>query len=376
MTPKERISTAMNLKPTDKIPLMCQMSIGHMLRQLKVSPAEFWFDPKVFADGLIKLREQYNFDGILISLHGHDPDWKKRVKQISHGEEGEVVEWNNFDKTVCPYNELPREFKQNPTPQYDMDSIDLSRLPTKLNYIPVSQGLHFELNKDHLFDIFYDIVKRQGENYSIHGEITSPLDYLLDLIGIQNSLMGLICDPIAVNMILQHFTNLIAELAIGMCKTGIDAIKLSSPFAGAGFISPEHYSEFVLPYEKQLAIAIRNQGVHVYTHTCGHINDRLELMFESGISGIECLDPAPIGNVELEDAIKRIGKLGFIKGNLDSVNLLLNSSEDEIRMQLKRTIEISRECPGFILSTACSIAPDVKKENILLLRDAVEKWTG
>jgi hypothetical protein len=53
-------------------------------------------------------------------------------------------------------------------------------------------------------------------------------------------------------------------------------------------------------------------------------------MFETGISGIECLDPPPIGNVELENAIKRIGKKGFIKGNLDSVNLLLNSSEELI----------------------------------------------
>jgi uroporphyrinogen decarboxylase len=374
MTPKERIRAAMNLEPVDKVPLMCQMSIGHMLLQLKVSPAEFWFDSKVFADGLIKLREQYNFDGILISLHGHDPDWRKRVNQISRSEDGETVEWNNSDKTVCPYNELPREFKQNQIHLYDFDSFDISNLPARLDYIPVSQGLHFELNEDHLFDIFYDIVKRQGENYSIHGEITSPLDYLFDLFGIQNSLMGLICDPNAVNMIMQHFTNLIIELAVEMSKTGIDAIKLSSPFAGAGFISPEHYSEFVVPYEKQVAQAIRNQGVHVYTHTCGHISDRLELMFESGISGIECLDPAPIGNVELEDAIKRIGQKGFIKGNLDSVNLLLNSSEDEIRKQLKRTIEISKETPGFILSTACSIAPNARKENILLLSKAVEKW--
>jgi hypothetical protein len=226
MTPKERISAAMNLDPVDKLPLMCQMNIGHMLMQLKVSPAEFWFDQNV-----LKMRARYNFDGILISLHGHDPDWEKKVKQIYRNEEGETIEWNNYDKTVCPFNELPREYKQTPTPQYDLDSFNISDLPTRLNYIPVSQGLHFKLNQDHVYDILYDIVKREGKNYSIHGEITSPLDYLFDLIGIQNDLIGFICDPITVNIILQHFINLTIQLAKGMCETGIDAIKISSPFA-------------------------------------------------------------------------------------------------------------------------------------------------
>ncbi len=84
-----------------------------------------------------------------------------------------------------------------------------------------------------------------------------------------------------------------------MCETGVDAIKLSSPFAGAGFISPEDYKEFVFPYEKEIVQTIRKNDVHVYIHTCGAINDRLELMIETGASGIECLDPAPLGNVDL-----------------------------------------------------------------------------
>jgi len=74
MTPKERIKAAMNLKTPDKTPLMCQFSVGHMLMQLDVEPHKFWFDKNLYADGLIKLREIYDFDGILISLHGHNPE--------------------------------------------------------------------------------------------------------------------------------------------------------------------------------------------------------------------------------------------------------------------------------------------------------------
>lgn len=374
MTPKQRIAAAMNMQPTDKIPLMCQFSIGHMLLQLNVSPAEFWFDKDTFAKGLLRLRDTYDFDGILVSLHGHDPQWRESVSEIIKSEEAEIIEWKNGDKTVCPFNDLPYfEFK-NDVPVPDINSFDLKNLPLAMDYIPVSQNLHFKISKNHKFDVLKDIIDKAGEEYSIHGEITSPFDYFLDLFGHQDGLMALIDQPEKAEAILSHYTDLIKNLALEMCETGIDAIKISSPFAGANFISPEDYSRFVLPFEKVIASAIRERKVHVYTHTCGSIGDRLELMFDAGISGIECLDPHPIGNVELEDAVKRIGEKGFIKGNLDSVNLLLLGSTDEIIREVNKTLDEGSRNPGFILSTACSIAPAVKKENILILREITDKW--
>ncbi|MCX6170269.1 MAG: hypothetical protein NTX65_13060 [Ignavibacteriales bacterium] len=374
MTPKERINNAMNLMPVDKIPLMCQFSIGHMLVQLKISPAEFWFDQNIFTEGLIKLREIYDFDGILISLHGHDLKWKEKVKQIYKTGESEIVEWKNGDKTICPYNELPYFVYRTEKEKIEISDFDENLLPDTLNYIPVSQNLHFEITPENKFGSIEAIVKKCGSDFSIHGEITSPFDYFLDIVGHQNGLLGLIDNPDNCKKILSHFTKGIKKLALEMCATGIDAVKISSPFAGAGFISPDHYKEFVLPYEKEIVSAIRKTGMIVYTHTCGSINDRLELMFDAGINGIECLDPPPIGNVELSDAVARIGDKGFIKGNIDSINLLLNGTEDEIISDVKNRIIIAENNPGFILSTACSIAPETKKENILLLREVIDTW--
>jgi len=179
-------------------------------------------------------------------------------------------------------------------------------------------------------------------------------------------------NPQNVKLILAHFTGLIADLSIQMCKTGIDAIKISSPFAGSGFISPDQYLEFVFPYEKKIINAIRENNVHAYVHTCGAINDRLEYMFENGSSGIECLDPKPLGNVDLEEAVERVGEMGFIKGNIDSVNLLLNSSIKTIKAEINQIIEVGSKASGFILSTACSIAPNVKKENIQAIRNVID----
>jgi uroporphyrinogen decarboxylase len=159
----------------------------------------------------------------------------------------------------------------------------------------------------------------------------------------------------------------------GLCSKNIDAVKISSPFAGMGFISPEFYREFELPFIKQLAESIKMKGKFVYLHTCGHINDRLHIMLESGISGLECLDPPPIGNVDLEEAFKKVGDSLFIKGNIDSVNTLLHGSEEQIMDDVSKRLSIGKKYPGFILSTACSIAPGVQAKNLLMLASIIEK---
>jgi hypothetical protein len=372
-TPRERVRTAMNLGIPDRVPLMCQLSIGHMLLQLGVSPVEFWHDAAIFAEGLVKLRALYDFDGILVSLHGHDPGWRSSVRRREKSAAGEEITWRDGRKTLYVFDDLPQPISEE-RPKPIISTLTEADLPASLDYIPVSQGLHFVIHPDHRFDIFHHLREMVGTDYSLHGEITSPFDYFLDLLGYQEGLLDLVNEPEKSKRVLAHFTALIKHLAVEMSAAGVDAIKISSPFAGAGFISPQFYREFVLPYESEIAQAVRGKSVHIYTHTCGAISDRLEMIFDAGVSGIECLDPPPLGDVELDDAKKRTRGRGFIKGNMDSVNTLLYGTKEAIMEDARRRIEVGKEGGGFILSTACSVAPRVERDKLLLLREAVERW--
>lgn len=368
MTSRERIQYAMSLRKPDRVPLMCQFSIGSMMNQLRPSPAEFWYDGKLFAMGLVELCERFNFDGILVSLHGHSPAWRDNIvsfKQMSEGRQ-EVVFADRVE--IHSWDDLPLVRYNDKTSKPSIDTIDIEcDVPDQINYIPVSQDLYFIIDDNHPFDIFDYIKELTGDKYSVHGEITSPFDYLLDLLGYEEALMSLIMNPEKCKAILSKFAKGVGHLADRMCDYDIDAIKISSPFAGMGFISPEHYSEFVLPYEKEIISRIRAKGKHSYIHTCGHIDDRLELMRDSGTSGLECLDPEPVGNVDLANAFERVGDQLFIKGNIDSVNSLLYADDAKAEADIIKIIETGKKGRGFILSTACSIAPKVTAERIQML---------
>ena len=145
MTPKELVNTAMVLGVPDRVPLMCQFSIGHMLLQLDVSPVEFWFDPDVYWRGLSELRDIYDFDGILISLHGHDPDWRYNTASIKQSDEGELINWKNGDATLCPRNDLPLYYFKNEIKRPNPADLITHSFPGLLDYIPVSQDIYFNI---------------------------------------------------------------------------------------------------------------------------------------------------------------------------------------------------------------------------------------
>jgi uroporphyrinogen-III decarboxylase len=367
MTSKERLAAAMAGTRLDRVPVMCQMSIGHMLVASGVPPPELWHDAATFAEVLLALRERYGFDGILVSLHGHEPGWERRVAGRERGPGGERVRWKGGGATVFPADELPIDLPEKPPPRPEFSSFDPRTLPDRLAYIPVSQGLRFALDPGHPFDAVELVLERAGRAFSVHGEVTSPLDYFLDLFGFEAAMVGCLEDPGRARAVLDRFTDGVVRIAEGLAGTGVDAIKISSPFAGAGFLSKAFYGTFVLPFEGRIARAIEGRGVRAYVHTCGDIHDRLELMAGSGVSGIECLDPPPLGRVEIEDAKARVGGRVFIKGNIDPVHVLLAGDTVSVREDARRRIAAGKPGGRYILSTACSIAPRTLPENIAVL---------
>ena len=325
---------------------------------------------------MVKLCKIFKFDGILVSLHGHSDNWRNELikKQQLDGGKYKLIFKDRIE--IHSLGDLPFVTFQENRKTFDIEEIDVENdISTVIDYIPVSNNLYFRLDTTNPFEIFDIVYQKVGEEYSIHGEITSPFDYFLDLLGLQDGLISLIMNPDKCKSILNKFTNGILEIAVKMCSKHIDAIKVSSPFAGMGFISLDQYKEFILPYEERIIKAVRKEGKHVYIHTCGSIGDRLELMRESNASGLECLDPPPIGNVDLNNAFERVGGDLFIKGNIDSVNSLLYADEEKAARDVLQIIETGKtKGKGFILSTACSIAPMVAKERLAMLSQMIEKY--
>ncbi len=388
MTPKERMNNAMHLKETDRVPVMCQLSIGHYFLYSGIDPIDIWFSSEGFAEALLRLRDRYSFDGVLINLPGRDPDYKKFVSRIDRNDDGAIVNWKNGNYTTVPKDDNPHYY-QNDGSRYFPSFEEIK--PEELFYIepwditdityPYTWGFEKEPRPfndffpGYHFDSIKIVKQKIGDLYSVHSEVFSPWSQFLELLNYENALMAIMDDPEKVKACLDRLTEGSIDLGKKQAKEGVDAVLISSAFAGAGLISREQYEEFVLPYEKRIVEGIRNEfDIPVYTHTCGSIGDRLDLMMATGTNGIDTLDPPPLGTVDLEEAKRILTGRVFIKGNIDPVNTLLNCDETGVEKDVAWRINTGKAGGGFILSSACSIAPYTPQKNIRLLSILAEKF--
>ena len=219
-----------------------------------------------------------------------------------------------------------------------------------------------------------DLVKAKvDDTVSVHGEVFSPFTHYMELFGYEQALTSLLEDSGKALAVLDRLTTASVAWAVAQARHGVDAVLMSSAFAGGPLISPRMYKRFVLPFERKVAEAVRAAGVPVYTHTCGSIGDRLELMVETGTQGVDTLDPPPLGNVELVDAKRQIGERVFIKGNMNAVEMLTYTTADQVIDHAADRIRTGMPGGGYILSTACSVAPRVEPWKLELLTPLAEQ---
>jgi len=389
MNGRERIALAMRHEEPDHIPVMCQLALGHYFLNTGLAPHEIWFTSEGFAESLVMMQRRYQFDGILINLPGRPRNVLDQIKSVEKIKKGELVTWRNGHVTIIPWDDNAQYvYSARPElqPRADLPTIDpdhLEKIDEYPGYVWGTYHIPWLADKNDLGpmsevpDYFLDTIdlvraKTNGE-VSVHGEVFSPFTHYLELFGYQNAIIGLVKNMEKVKAVLERLTDASIAWAVAQAKRGVDAVLISSAFAGGGFMSPKMYAEYVVPYERRVVAAVQEFKIPVYTHTCGKIGDRLELMEQTGTMGIDTLDPPPLGNVELADAKNGVGKRLFLKGNMNSVSILEYTTKEEVIAEATERIHIGKPGGGYILSSACSIAPHVEPWKIELFTPLAEE---
>lgn len=387
MTSRERVASAMRREVPDRTPVFCQLALGHYFLNAGLPPHRVWFTSEGFAEALVKLQRRYRFDGLLINLPGRPPRLLDQLRRVEQTPDGERLFWKNDETTFVPADDNPRHYRPDggPTRRADFATIN----PDKLEGIENLSGywwntLHvawldgappglMTAVPDYFLSTIRHVQTATHGEVSVSGEVFSPFTHFMELLGYENALMALIDDPAKVHALMERLTESSVAWAVAQARAGVDAVLISSAFAGGGFLSRDMYAEFVLPYERRLADAVRAAQKPVYTHTCGNIGDRLDLMVATHIDGLDTLDPPPLGNTLLEEARRDVGNQVFLKGNMNSVELLLAKSEPEVAAEASRCLNAAGAGGGYILSTACSVAPRVEPWKLEMLVPLAEQ---
>jgi hypothetical protein len=386
------MAVAMAKREPDRPPLMCQLALGHYFLNTGLDPIDIWHDSDAFAQALVTLQRRYSFDGILVNLPGRDPAWRRSLRSIEADASGHrTITWSDGSVTSAPPDDnphvrppagvtIPVPFDRvDPDALFYVEPHDLSGVTYPYTWgfggEPAPVGGR-EFFPEHCCTTLRRVREVAGPDVSVHAELFSPFTQLMELVGYEEGLMALALDEGKSLAILDRLADGAACLAGIYAHEDVDAILISSAFAGAGFISPAYYRKFEAPFLARIVTGVRTvrDDLPVYLHTCGAIGDRLDLMETTGIDGIDTLDPPPLGTADLREALRLLGKRVFIKGNLDPVHTMLRGTPEEVRRAALERLRVAAPGGGYILSTACSVPPAAPVANLMALREAVEEY--
>jgi hypothetical protein len=341
LTPRERIRIAMGRGAPDRVPVWCQLSLEHIIRN-GTPDGEY---PKTIEDYVraeCGLALRYGFDGSLLTL----PAMREGARVDSFLRE--LIHPKRPEPADRDFSTADPEAWERPRTELAPEDFHSSRFAREV----------------------------VGPDRHLGGWIGDAFSFAVHWFpSIGDAMMALAEDPQRFLALVSYYEEACIESARAQIRLGgMESISISSPYAGSSLISTQSYEELVLPQLTRIAAALRPEPAFTYVHTCGFLSDRLELVASSGVDGIECMDPPPLGNVELGEAKRRVGGSVFLKGNLDSVNVLLKGTDEQVDRAIMHCLAAGMPGGGYILSTACSVAPGVPPNRVRRLAELAAEF--
>jgi len=96
---------------------------------------------------------------------------------------------------------------------------------------------------------------------------------------------------------------------------------VGSEYASAPYLPPALYREFLTEYDKPIIRAIHKHGGFARIHSHGNLKGILGHLAETGIMGLDPVEPPPQGDVELREVREKYGKEWVLFGNLEASDL-------------------------------------------------------
>ncbi len=374
MTPRERVTAALNHIEPDRVPLDIG---GGQSTSLVVEAFEnlqdYYGNPKVDAGYLSYAFRVARLDEKTLVNLGSDVrpitlraprNWKRPPSEPGTFIDELGIKWRQA------HNETGFYWEQLTYPLANASIGDLDSYPWP---DPDDPGRYDGLEEEvkHLYEHTpYAILGDCG--YKNHWE---PVFLLL---GFERALYSLLADPDFITALMEKFANINAAVTRRFLEiTGpyLTAIRTSDDLATQSslMMSPATYRKLIKPYHKRYFSLIKQYtDAKIFFHSCGNVVKLLDDLIDAGV---EALNPVQVAAFQDPAAVKAVygDRLSFW-GGIDTQSVLPNGTPDEVREEVKLRIRQFAPGGGFVAASVHNIQSDVPPENIIAMSEAVREF--
>lgn len=194
--------------------------------------------------------------------------------------------------------------------------------------------------------------------------VIGPLSLAGLLMGATEAAMATMTEPALLHQVLRFCSGVISRYARALERAGADMVVILEP--SASFLSPRQFREFAGRYLQEIIGTLTTVPI---LHICGQTTPLLEAMVETGAHGLS-LDAM----VSLPEAARRLPSDVVLIGNLDTIEVMNQSTPNQVYRAATDLITAMSPYPNFVLSTACDLPAETPLENIHAMMDAARGW--
>jgi MtaA/CmuA family methyltransferase len=188
--------------------------------------------------------------------------------------------------------------------------------------------------------------ERMGETHLIEGWVEGPCAESADLRGINTLMTDYYDDEDFIHDLASFCVEVALAFATAQIEAGADIIGVGD--AAASLTSRAIYDEFIFPHEKRLIDGIHAAGGRVRLHICGRTSHLLD-----AITRLDCEIVDLDMLVNLRSAREIMGPHQVVLGNIDTVGIVKNGTEQQVRSALAACRADAG--PAWIAGAGCEI---------------------
>jgi len=199
-----------------------------------------------------------------------------------------------------------------------------------------------------------------------------------DMFGIENALMNMAAAPEVMDAFFQKQHEFFMHLVEGACEAGkgcADIVWLGDDFAGQQglLMGGQRWRRFFKERVREQIGMIRDYGFLPLYHSCGAVRDILPDLIELGVAGHLTFQTSASGMDAASIARDFGGRINFY-GGIDTQTLLSFGTADEVRAEVRKNIDLFRNCGGYTVSSAHCDIPSVRGENMVAMLEEARDY--
>lgn len=232
------------------------------------------------------------------------------------------------------------------------------------------------------WDVLITQEKRaDAEDYCVIGATWAPFFHdSTELVGMEKFFIDMYLNPGVVEAIIDkcfQFYYMVNQKAYLANPQVIDFYFFGNDFGSqrALLLSPDMWRKFYKPYVAKYIEQAHQYGAAACLHSCGDIHEIIPDLIEVGL---DVINPIQVNasNMDPEVLKREYGRDIAFSGGIDVVDILRKGSEEEVRAETRRIIDILGYDGRLIVAPSHDyLLPEIPAANIVAMYDEAKKYT-